>query len=428
MEIETDESVVRVASLRRSTVGAFVLHLSVKVSAVLVALIAVRALSVTDYGLLLSMQAFALVGVALWDAGVGLRVTRDIAAGGSPTLALADAFWARISLLGVPVALMAIMLVTILRDRTDSTVLTLTTLVVTLAFGVGLLLISVLQGQHRYLAASLPEVLGRVLSIAWIVYTAVTSIDSLATIWIGLAACEVATTVALGVAVGSAPLRQVLRHRRWTRSRALLIASLPFAANTIFILMYNKFDVNLVRFGAGSFIAGLYGPASRIQDVFGLLPLVLVTATVPVAAAYARDPAALRRLDRKLTKLGLLIALPSAVAIFAGSDVLVDVVLGPRYQDTALAVRILALSLPMIAVTGPRLAILVAIDRGPATTKIYACAFAVAASAQIVLSHRYGLAGAAWGAVAREPVLLLGSHLVLRKVHKEMEREPPFVG
>jgi O-antigen/teichoic acid export membrane protein len=187
--------------------------------------------------------------------------------------------------------------------------------------------------------------------------------------------------------------------------------------NGVFILLYNKMDVNIVRFSGGALIAGLYGPASRFQDVFGLLPAVLVTAAIPVASANAFDPAALQALCRRLTTIGLSLAIPLAIFVFFAADKMVDLALGSSYHRTAAAVRVLAFSIPFVAASGPRLAVLVAADRGKETATIYGCAFLTAAVAQVVLTRLGGVTGAAFGALSREPVLLLGSVIALRSLY-----------
>jgi O-antigen/teichoic acid export membrane protein len=197
----------------------------------------------------------------------------------------------------------------------------------------------------------------------------------------------------------------------------LLRRALPLACNGFFNLIYNRLDVALVLLLAGSAEAGLYAPASRIQDGLYLLPASAVAALLPLASRrFATGEGEVRRLLLVSIGLSLAVTLPAVGVVLLLARPLVEVLLGGEYAAAVAPVRILALSVPFIALSTPVVSTLLATDRAPATTAMFATGLVVSLTGLAILTPAGGAVGAAWASLLREPAIsLVGTWLVLRR-------------
>ncbi len=194
--------------------------------------------------------------------------------------------------------------------------------------------------------------------------------------------------------------------------------SAPFAANGFLILVYNRLDVAIVTALATATQAGLYTPASRIQDALLIAPATVVTALTPIAAhqfGTTRDRQSIKKSLRFSIVLSLLLAIPGTVGVFLFAPQIVRFALGGEYAGSVTPIRIVAASIPFIAIGSPVMSVLIAIDRAASTTWMIASGFVVAIGGMWLLTPRYGAEGAAWASMAREPVIAaLGVLLLFR--------------
>jgi O-antigen/teichoic acid export membrane protein len=198
--------------------------------------------------------------------------------------------------------------------------------------------------------------------------------------------------------------------------------SAPFAANGFLILVYNRLDVAIVAALASTVQAGIYAPASRIQDALMIGPMTIIAALAPVAAREFGQNRNIRAVKRPLAisiLLSLIFAVPIAVGVAVFAPRIVQVVLGPHYVDAVVPIQVLAMSIPFIAVGAPVSAALVAIDRPGASTAMIGAGFVVAVGGMILLTPRYGAVGAAWAGMLREPVIAAIGLLCLAKYYSQ---------
>jgi len=190
---------------------------------------------------------------------------------------------------------------------------------------------------------------------------------------------------------------------------------------------YNRFDVIFLSALSSVQQLGLYAPASRIQDLLYLLPGSLYAIALPMLSAASRKPnqsGEVYLLIRRFVGFGLLISIPTALAVFLFAGEMLRFVLGPAYMGSVTSTRILIWFLPMAAAGAPLIAALAACGHGADTTKIFATAFAVALSLHLLLDPRWGAVGGAVASLLRDPLALLVAFLLARRAGLLRKPEP----
>jgi O-antigen/teichoic acid export membrane protein len=232
------------------------------------------------------------------------------------------------------------------------------------------------------------------------------------TLGVALVAGEVLT---LAVAVGALQ-RSVtsIPDMPAERGAALkLKEALPFAANGLLAMAYNRFDVVILAALASTAQLALYAPASRIQDALYVLPSSIGIIGLPlVAAAVGGQRAAegIAILVKRLVFLGLAISVPLTVALFVFAPQAIRFVLGADYSGSTTPTRILIWFLPLAALTAPLLAALAGAGHSVETTKVFAVAFTVAMLGHASLDWWLGATGGAVASLLRDPAALLAAY------------------
>jgi O-antigen/teichoic acid export membrane protein len=202
--------------------------------------------------------------------------------------------------------------------------------------------------------------------------------------------------------------------RRWlTLTRAL-----PYAANGLLAVFYNRIDVLIVGGLAAAGQLAFYAPASRIQDALYLVPSSLESVAFPVMAQVFNSPAGIEgvaRLVRRFTLAGLVVSIPLTCTCYVYTPQLLRYALGPSYLGAAAATRVLIWFLPVACVSAPMITALAACGRVIDTTKVFAVAAAVAISMHLALDARLGAIGGALASLLRDPFALAATYLLARR-------------
>ncbi|MEA2528016.1 MAG: hypothetical protein QOF73_5243 [Thermomicrobiales bacterium] len=376
-------------------------------------LVAARALGVADFGLFISLQAIVLLSVSLWDFGVTPMTTRDLAAHQVAIgIALRRALVTRLWILPLWFVVFAGGSWALEVRSGHPLVAAMLFALAAWSMGISGVLNGLLQGRMRFRESAYATAGGRIAFALAIAAVAVSAPDwGLPAMTLAFLAGEVVTLALMIRAIRhelAAPFPLVDPPAAYRSTRGTLRRSSPFAFNGFFNLVYNRLDVAIVALLAGSVEAGIYAPASRIQDALLFFPSVATAALMPVAArrfGANRDTDAVRRPLPVLILLGVVFALPAVVATVIFARPLVMIALGDQYEASVEPVRILALSIPFIAAGAPVMASLVAIDRARTTTVVYGCGLLAALGGLAILTPLWGATGAAWASMAREPII-----------------------
>ncbi len=375
--------------------------------------VAARALSPLDFGRYLGLWATAVVAAAVWDAGVSTLVTREIAAGrASVGRAIAGAARLRVVTLVVWAAVF-VGGVTVVLGGSGAGWDAVAFAAASLAFGVNTLLLAILRGEGRFLAAGTMQAAGRVASALLVLYFIPGVDEQRALLLLGAIALvgELVTFVVSAVLL--ARHSNVLRAAG--RDRLTLRESLPFAANTLLSTIYNRLDVIIVPALAGATQLALYAPASRIQDVLYLVPFALGAAALPLLSRVAESIAEVDRTTRRFLWLGLWIAVPVTLIGFVFSRWILITVLGSDYAGATTATRILIWFLPLAVIEAPLFAALISVGRAVDTTRIIAVTFGAAIVMHIALDPTWGATGGAIASLSRDVVAVPLTILAARR-------------
>jgi O-antigen/teichoic acid export membrane protein len=196
--------------------------------------------------------------------------------------------------------------------------------------------------------------------------------------------------------------------------------ALPFAANSILAISYNRFDVVIMTAFSSVQQLALYAPASRIQDALYLLPGALGVVATPLIAQANRmsyPGRAVSRLVHRLIALGLAVAIPAVVVIYCLTPKIIRIGFGQDYEGAIASTRILIWFLPLAVIGAPLLSALASTGHAPDTTKVFVVAFAVAITMHLALDWRWGATGAAVASLSRDPFATLAAWLLARRAH-----------
>jgi hypothetical protein len=194
------------------------------------------------------------------------------------------------------------------------------------------------------------------------------------------------------------------------QGRLTLRAAMPFCANGVLAMAYNRFDVVILAALASVQQVGFYGPASRLQDALYLIPSSIGVIAFPfVAAAYAEPGSreGVQRITRRLMAVGVAVSTPITVVVFLSTPLLVRVLLGPQYGGAVTPTRILIWFLPFAAVQAPLLSALAGSGHAGDTTKVFVVTMATALSLHALLDGSFGATGAAIASLSRDPVAVV---------------------
>jgi polysaccharide transporter, PST family len=210
----------------------------------------------------------------------------------------------------------------------------------------------------------------------------------------------------------------------WTLARGMLREAAPFYLAGACTLIYARADVLLLRPLSSDAEVGVYRAAGQIVEVVKQLPVLLMTATFPqLARVFRESRATLVRTEHALAGLLLAGGLVSGALLAGAADPIVAAVFGAEFARTVPALRVLALSVPLVFVNCGVLHFFVARDRGRLNLVFAAAMVAVNAASNLVLDRRLGALGAATATVVTEAALLACCLYALRAVRREDGQE-----
>ena len=133
---------------------------------------------------------------------------------------------------------------------------------------------------------------------------------------------------------------------------ALVRTGLPFLASQALGMFVFRVDVLILGVMSTAATVGWYGAASRVVESLNFIPLVLTTATFPVASRlWVAAPAEFRTTVRKTFDLLLVVAVPLMVVLFMLAEEVIGLLFTlDRYAPAVPILRIQSISLGLIFV------------------------------------------------------------------------------
>lgn len=160
------------------------------------------------------------------------------------------------------------------------------------------------------------------------------------------------TGYALGSALGTGVMFYVIKdyfpNIRKTFSKKLFwdifLAAWPFTIMAISnVLIFNTDTLFLGYYGTTQDI-GWYSAASRLVQMFYIIPALFSASTFSLLVQKSADPAGIRAAIKKSLWLMIAIATPLVVIMTIGASPIINILFGPAFAPAALMLAILALS------------------------------------------------------------------------------------
>lgn len=390
-----------------------------------VSVLAARALDPPQFAFYLLLLAVCLLAAGLWDAGVSTILVRSLTDDRTDIgRTVRGAFRLRVLTFPLWLAAIGIGFASVGALSTSTPTLVMLFAATSLLAGTSIVLLATLRGRLRFGNAALAQSVGR-WTTAGLVAAATVASEPGGLLLLIAGAHAVGETVTLGAAwLGVSRLDRSAGRRD---GELTLRAALPYAANGLLNLAYNRLDVVLVAYLTSAAELARYAPASRIQDALYLISGTTFVVAVPLLSRLVAAGGTSAHVWRQLRGIWLLgggLAIAGAAMVFVFAEDIIRVVLGGSYLGSTDAVRIIVWSMPLSVAGAPLLAVLVAHGRGADTTRAFAAAFITSLSLHGALDWWLGATGAAIASVARDAAnAIVAAYLVTRLLR--MDRSLP---
>jgi len=128
--------------------------------------------------------------------------------------------------------------------------------------------------------------------------------------------------------------------------REFLKESLPMGAVTILGMIHFKIDTILLSVMKPAYDVGIYGAAYRIFENLIIIPGIFTGLLFPrLSALYLNDKLTFRNTLQKGINVLILMALPFIIIFYSLAPYLIQIIAGSEFSDSAIALKILVLSL-----------------------------------------------------------------------------------
>jgi O-antigen/teichoic acid export membrane protein len=183
---------------------------------------------------------------------------------------------------------------------------------------------------------------------------------------------------------------------------------LPFALTFILTIIYFRIDQPLVLAFHGKFAASYYAGAYKPIEALLFIPITFLSIVFPVLSIYHRErPADMLNAVNRFYKALLLMGWPVSVGIFVLAGPLTPVLLGPGYEPSQGALRILAIALGIAFINNAFIGALNASDRQTSFSWAAAWSVVVNVALNLVLIPPFSFIGASWATVMTELTLAI---------------------
>jgi O-antigen/teichoic acid export membrane protein len=181
-------------------------------------------------------------------------------------------------------------------------------------------------------------------------------------------------------------------------------------------ILYFRVDVLLVGALRGAADTGLYAAALTIYSTALLLPEAALAAVYPrLAASFSRSPEGYVEASKKCARVLVVAMLPVMAALVMFAAPLLDLVYGERFAGGVVALRLLALSLPLHALNGALGQALQAGHLQSVVLKVVTTTLAAHIALNLVLISIYGIAGAPMALLLSSAIAVVGNLLAFQR-------------
>jgi O-antigen/teichoic acid export membrane protein len=214
--------------------------------------------------------------------------------------------------------------------------------------------------------------------------------------------------------------------------REMVVGSLAFWANTVFLSIYISIDSIILGTIAGTTAVGIYAPATKLFAVALFLPAIIGQVTLPLLSRLGAEAGAdYVRVGRKTLSLLVVSAIPMTVGLATFAGPLIHLLYGLKYQQSAPVLTVLSLCVPFTFLNVELSQMLAARDRQWIWTRVMAASAVINPLLNLYLiplaAHQWHNAsvGAALALLATELLMTVYGIVVMRDVavHAGMLRD-----
>jgi O-antigen/teichoic acid export membrane protein len=200
---------------------------------------------------------------------------------------------------------------------------------------------------------------------------------------------------------------------------SMLKATVPFALSELLMLIYLKVDIIIIASYLNETATGIYSPASSLITALFLVPSVIYMVTIPslgnlvhkLEEANSNTRIVVHQIKNILTKLMLgmgLLGLFLTLGTWLSAELVVQLLLGPSYEQTGQILQIMSLLLLAKAGSFATAAVLVAGDRQHQRVRVQTVIAILNLGLNLFVVQWAGIKGVAWVYVLTELLLFVG--------------------
>jgi O-antigen/teichoic acid export membrane protein len=185
-------------------------------------------------------------------------------------------------------------------------------------------------------------------------------------------------------------------------------AALSLSMLAIFALIYVKIDTVMLSIMKGDAVVGWYNAAYYLVQGFKPLPQLVMGALFPLMSySFVSAKDQLKNIFERAFRYLLILGLPMAIGITLLSDKIIYLLYGPTFQNSIIALQILAWDVLLVFLYGCISFLLVSIDRQHQMAILAGCTALINIILNIILIPTYSYIGSACATIAAESFLLI---------------------
>lgn len=191
----------------------------------------------------------------------------------------------------------------------------------------------------------------------------------------------------------------------YKRIKELIISGLPFVFIGLFVSLYSRIDIVMLKFMKDFESVGWYGTAYKIYDVASIFPAVLfLPAVFPVLSRINQyeSKEKLKDFFNRLLRILFCFSLLISIFLIFTAPLIITAFFPASFLPSVLAVRILILTLILASFSLLFYNLLIIQNKEKLSLKIIIISCIINVILNIVLIPKYSLYGAAWATVIAE--------------------------
>ncbi|MEK7579672.1 MAG: flippase [Patescibacteria group bacterium] len=269
----------------------------------------------------------------------------------------------------------------------------------------------IFQKYSTFYLVSFSDVLTRLIQLGLVFYGVKAGFDLLAFVWV------LALTAGVQFVLVFYFSRRFIRFRLgldFSYAGKILKSSLPVALSILFTAIYIRTDAIMLSFMKPVSDVGIYRLAAKLIETLIFFPALLVELSMPSLSQFAFKKADdFNRAFKKTFKLLFLMAIPVVIGLIVFADLIVLLLGGQGFADSALPLKILAVVVGMVFLNNLAGKALIALELQKFGMWIYLSGAALNIFANLLVIPRYSYIGASFTTLVTEILVTIALFSVL---------------